>query len=323
MPSHAVNVSFADPPAIQLEEVACSLCGSHQRQTVLVGPDRLHGVPGSFTLCRCTHCGLVYQTPRPTLASFGAIYPDSYPPHQSLDTGWHPRDDHVQATRLLRRTQPAGGHLLDVGCGGGDFLRVVRQQAPEWQTMGIDPGPQAVATARQAGLAVQQGTLETAPLPRDQWEAITLWHVLEHLPDPLGTLRLLRQRLAPGGRLYLAVPMCDSWDATLFGRCWLGWDVPRHFVLFDQSTLRALLVRAGFRIRHSQALGGAGSVYFVTESLRWLMQERISSYTLRRVGFALSYSRPFRLLVRPYVWLTAALKRSTELVVVAESAEHV
>jgi 2-polyprenyl-3-methyl-5-hydroxy-6-metoxy-1,4-benzoquinol methylase len=263
--------------------------------------------------------------------AFPAIYPDTYPPYQSFPNHdshvsvqviHQPRTDHVQGARIIQRCQPAGGRLLDIGCGGGDFLRVLRQQAPEWQLMGIEPGRQAVTTARQMGLSVQQGTLETASLPYEQWDAITLWHVLEHVPDPLHTLRQIRQKLAPDGRLYLAVPICDSWDAALFGRYWIGWDLPRHFVLFEHNTLRAMLMQAGFRICHQQALDSREAIYFVTESLRWLMQERIPVYTLRRLGFAVSYARPFRWALRPYVWITALLRRSTELIIVAESTEQ-
>ncbi len=301
-------------PSVPLAPVVCPLCQHDQPIPIFTGPDRLHGVPGLFTLCRCGHCGLLYQNPRPTPAALDMIYPAEYPPHQAdaYHTAQQPlHPDMLKMAQFVQRHCPHGRTLLDVGCGSGAFLRAMQQVNPQWQVAGTDPSVGAVAAARQHGLTVHHGMLEQLDLPRQQWDAVTLWHVLEHLPDPVGTLVYIRTHLlAPRGVLFLAVPMADSWDARLFGRNWVGWDLPRHFVIFTRAILQAMTAQSGFQM-HAEAQFFAD--YFATESLRWLLADMSMPYALRRISIAATYTRPFRLLVQPYIRLAHAYQRTTVL----------
>lgn len=299
-----------------LEAVACPLCTSTHSMPLFSGPDRVHGVPGRFTIVTCANCGLRYQNPRPTADSFAAIYPPDYGPYQptSVETGrLHP--DLAMACRFVAKQQPHAGRLLDIGCGPGLFLRAMRRQHPGWQLHGVEPDARAAGLAQAAGLDVQHCTLEAATLPAASWDAITLWNVIEHLPDPLAMLRRIGGLLRPGGKLYLAAPICDSWDAQLFGRYWTGWELPRHFFAFDTRSLTQLLQAAGFQISASTCINGRS--YGFTASLRLLIQEQVRSFALRRLGEALTYSRPLALAISPYTALAVAARRCTVLTVVA------
>lgn len=298
------------------EPVGCSLCHSQSRTLLLSGPDRWHGVLGTFTLYRCAACGLIYQTPRPTAESFAAIYPDDYVPHSAdISAEYTPYPDTVRACGFINRWQPNGHTLLDIGCGAGNLLRAMRVLAPRWHLAGVEPAAGAAATARSYGLDVQPHRLEDAHLPRDAWDAIVLWNVLEHLPDPLGTLRYVRTLLAPGGLVYLAVPMADSLDARIFGRYWIGWDMPRHFVVFERPTLRAMLAQAGLEIVATECNNGIE--YGFTESMRWLLRGRIEMLLLRRLSVAATHTRPFRLAVHLLMRAVVAQRRCTVLSVAA------
>lgn len=301
---------------LTLEQVDCPLCGGRAQTPVMRGPDRAHGVPGEFAVVRCDACGMRYQSPRPTAESFGAIYPPDYGPYQALDVErgrLHP--DLAMACRLVARTQPGGGRLLDVGCGPGLFLRAMRRTAPGWQLTGVEPDATAAQRAQAAGLDVQHATIEATALAPASWDAVTLWNVIEHLPDPLAMLGRIRELLRPGGRLYLAVPLCDSWDARIFGRYWTGWELPRHFIAFDRASLRRTLGQAGFQIGAMTCINGRS--YGFTASLRLLIQDRVRSFALRRLGEALTYSRPLALALSPYTALAVAARRCTVLTVVA------
>jgi SAM-dependent methyltransferase len=301
---------------VVLEAVCCPLCASQHSRTVLVGADQVHQVPGSFRVCQCLECGLLYQNPRPAAESFQAIYPPAYVPYQ-LPACLPPLQvrELTDTCDLIGRLQPAGGRLLDIGCGPGVFLRMLRAQQPAWEVAGIEPDAQAAALARAQSLAVQQCRLEEVDLQPSSWDAVTMWNVLEHLPDPRRTLHTVRQLLRADGLLYLAVPLCDSWDARLFGRYWLGWELPRHFVLFSRATLGELLARTGYELVATACINGVE--YGFTESMRLALRAYRGSYGVRRLGIALTHSRPFRLAIKPYLHLMALARRCTVLTVAA------
>ncbi|NJK78856.1 MAG: class I SAM-dependent methyltransferase [Chloroflexaceae bacterium] len=304
-----------------LEPVACPLCGATAASDVLRGPDRLHGVPGRFRLVRCHTCTLIYQNPRPTADAFDLIYPEDYKPHQAeawADITIHP--DIIQACHFVAQHLPNGGKLIDVGCGAGHFLVAIQQQYPHWHVIGIDPSPGAGAFAHSYGIPVQQASLETASLEAGVWNAVTLWNVFEHVPNPLGTLQLVRTMLVPDGMLFLGVPMADSWDAKLFGKYWVGWDLPRHFFLPDHNTLGRMLNEAGFEIVATEC--HTATLYCFTESIRWLINDRIQSYALRRLSSALTFSRPLRWAIAPYLHFITSRKRATILSIAARRLHH-
>ncbi|HEU5088445.1 MAG TPA: class I SAM-dependent methyltransferase, partial [Roseiflexaceae bacterium] len=152
------------------------------------------------------------------------------------------------------------------------------------------------------------------------WDAVTLWNVIEHLPDPLAMLRRARQLLRPGGVLYMAVPLCDSWEARLFGRYWIGWELPRHFTLFDRPTLARLLNSAGFCMAASACINGR--TYGFSASLRLLIEDRVRSFTWRRLGQAVTYSRPLALALAPYTAAAVLAQRCTVLTIAARLPDN-
>jgi len=151
-----------------------------------------------------------------------------------------------------------------VGCGNGAFLKTA--QTLGWSVQGIEPDPAAVETARRAGLPVEQGLLvENTFAGRGEeetaFEAITLNHVLEHLHDPMRTLRLCYDLLRPGGVLWMATPNLASLGHRRYGPCWLHLDPPRHLVLFTPRSLKESLSRVGYVVsgplRNAGGPGGA------------------------------------------------------------------
>ena len=213
--------------------------------------------PGEWRLAECTKCGLVYTLPAADGGTLLSYYPPDYGPYHS------PVDSPARRWRAivrwilmspyrLRFGSPdfsqlpfQSGRLLDVGCGSGTFLRQAGQLG--WRCWGIDFNADIVEKARanapDATLSV--GTLDdVAPTPA--FDLINMTHVLEHLAQPRDALRQCRERLAPGGTLRLGVPNIGSLEAKIFGRYWIGLDVPRHVVHFRPSVLVRLLEEAGF-----------------------------------------------------------------------------
>jgi SAM-dependent methyltransferase len=141
----------------------------------------------------------------------------------------------------------AGGNLLDVGSGDGDFLRRIR--AHGYRAVGQEINPSAVASAQAAGLPVRLGDLDEVGFAPASFDVLRLWHVLEHVPDPLGTLAKARKFLRSGGLLIVGVPDFASPARQLFGTRWAGLQLPYHRHHFTAATLRRTLAAAGFRIR--------------------------------------------------------------------------
>lgn len=253
-----------------VESPDCPLCSSSAARTLFVARDRLLGRPGEFPVVRCAGCDLVYLRPRPSPLALGSFYPDTYypldqqPSHEALA---------VAEGLLARVTAWRRGYrrdalsILDIGCGTGLFLHLAQQAG--FRARGIELSESAVAYARAIyGLDVHHGTLENAELPEESFDIITMWHVLEHLPDPVEALQRVARALSPGGLLLAAVPNFASIEARIFGRRWYSLDAPRHLYHFTPRTLVAALDVAGLkprRIIHSPST--AGLVYSIMGDL--------------------------------------------------------
>jgi 2-polyprenyl-3-methyl-5-hydroxy-6-metoxy-1,4-benzoquinol methylase len=241
------------------EEPNCLLCGGTRRALVLRGRD--NAVPDDtqcYLVVRCLDCGLCFTSPRPTAEIIGRHYPECYAPHktpsQSRRIPWRAR----LATYLGWPFEARGalpwhgqGRLLDFGCGGGSFLQ--RMNRLGWRVTGLDSSPRAIERIRsQLGLNALVGSLPHPELPEASFDVVTMWHSLEHVHDPLAVLKSAHRILTPGGRLLVAAPNIDSLPFRWFGRAWFGLDLPRHLTHFAPATLRAMLDRAGFRVRWVQ-----------------------------------------------------------------------
>lgn len=235
---------------------ACLVCGSGAFTPVFHGSDRLyHTTTREFAVVRCGECGLLRLDPQPPPEELGRYYPENYwfAPDASaasrLEEAYRRLvlRDHVQFVAQALRSSTARGPLLDVGCGGGLFLGMMRERG--FRVVGLDnsPGAAGIAWRRQQVPAVVADT-ERAPLRPGSIAGLTMFHVMEHLYDPRAYLRAARDLLAPDGRLIVQVPNAASWQARLLGRAWNGADVPRHLFDFRDRDLMKILEAAGFEV---------------------------------------------------------------------------
>ncbi len=167
----------------------------------------------------------------------------------------------VAGEKAGRWRQP---RALELGCATGAYLG--RLESAGWAVVGVEPGMEAAASAVESGFHVYCGTLDTCDLSKEgAFDLAAAWMVLEHVPDPRGTLRQLFNLLVPSGTLLFSVPNAGCWEAGFFGRQWYAWEPPRHLHHFDPSSIRQLLHETGFRdvvITHqrnlSYVVGSAG-----------------------------------------------------------------
>jgi len=232
----------------------CPVCESRQSFVAFRLTDRLGAESAGYSLFRCKSCSLLFLEPGISAESIHGFYPDGYwwkeeGRFSSLEKAyreWILRWDHVRYLLHLF-PDPKGLRLLDVGCGNGLFVKQARQRG--FDAWGLESSPEAVAVARNEGLrTVICGSIEEPGDLEGKFDIVTLFHCLEHLPDPGRFLKRLKNFFRPPGHLILQVPNTASLQARLFGPGWYGLDCPRHLCNFEEKSLSLLLKRNGFRI---------------------------------------------------------------------------
>ncbi len=205
-----------------------------------------------FSLTECSNCGFVFTNPRPVEDAIGPYYESAdYVSHTSTQKGliftlyhWVRRYTLGRKAAFLTRFTE-GRHLLDVGCGTGDFLAHLQQNG--WNVKGIEPSENARMNAKRKGLEVFPQDHLQHGFSHQMFDVITLWHVLEHVHQLEQTIKTLHKLLKPNGILLIAVPNRDSFDARHYGFKWAAWDVPRHLYHFRAKDIRHLMEHHGFQ----------------------------------------------------------------------------
>jgi len=149
--------------------------------------------------------------------------------------------------RAIERYQ-SGGRLLEVGCGTGEFLEeLLRMQ--NWEVVAVEPNEKAASYAKsKLNVKIFQSCFEDFEYESGSFDVIVMWYVLEHLPQPISGLRLAYKLLKANGWLIFSIPNVESWEARVFGKYWVGWDLPRHLYLFPRPLLHEILESIGFQV---------------------------------------------------------------------------
>jgi SAM-dependent methyltransferase len=248
LPAHAGQPT-RDAPA--------RVCWCGAKSTTNVGRFDLESAPASEmkegpVLVRCDGCGVLALYPQPTDEELAAAYSKDYygktgqkfvGPIAALV-----RTFQDGRARAVGRRVPVGGRVLDVGCGNAGFLRRMHErgyvvEGSEWNARSAERVP------KDPAIPVHVGDLLDLDLQAQSYDAITLWHVFEHVRRPYETLLKIKSLLRPGGWLFLAVPNAGSAQARRYGLHWFHHDPPRHLFGFGLTSLAPLLEGAGFHIQ--------------------------------------------------------------------------
>jgi len=224
----------------KMEKVDCPICKG-SRGT----PFHLEG---SFEMVRCPSCQFIFLNPRPTLDSLLRFYQEYLPEEESSIEAWEKMMEPVfrRAANLLEH-YGKNGKLLDVGTGFGFFLVEMKKRG--WETAGVEISQKAIDYARDMlGLTIFPGPLEKAALPDNDFDAVTAFYVIEHLPNPLDFLGECHGILKPGGCLLLRYPHTTPIKNFLrfFGKKNRLYDLPAHLADFSPKMIQKCLERTGF-----------------------------------------------------------------------------
>ena len=225
---------------------ACPACGgplSAWRRAPSAEP----AVSERFALARCRDCGTAVtlgEPPAPAAHETGAYGGGA--PRLARAAAPILRTFDRTRLRMLRPVAPPPARLLDAGAGRGRFVAAALRAGYEAQ--GIEPAARGELARAEHGVELAAETIESASFAPGSLDAVTLWHVLEHLEDPRGALQLVAEWLAPGGALLVGVPNLASVQSRVGGGRWFHLDLPRHRTHFTAAGIEALLERTGFTV---------------------------------------------------------------------------
>lgn len=205
---------------------------------------------------RCLQCGVCFIHPTPDDAQLLRYYESDYyggSPRKFIEPiakviayfQW-------ERARRVARVVPQGGRILDLGCGNGGFLEKIKLlgyevEGTEWTEASAN------RVSKTSGITIHVGDLLGLDLPERHFDAVTMWHVLEHVRNPFETLLKVHHLLKDKGFLFLSLPNQDSWQSRVFGQAWFHLDPPRHLYGFGLPSLRRLLELSGFAIDRSSS----------------------------------------------------------------------
>lgn len=263
------------PDTQNFEYINCHLCDSDTCTPLVKAEDDLTGKPGTFQFVTCDACGFAYQNPRLKFKHIGAYYDDEYIAHRKK-TDWgvltpfyewamgkHDRDK-LSLVQQYQTLTPET-NVLDIGCGSGSFLSLVKAQTQAGVT-GIDFKDLA-ALPTLNGVNFKHGIPHEQDFGGQRFELITLWHFLEHDYFAEQTLNTAKKHLTDNGRLIIEVPRLDSLTAKLYKERWPGLQAPQHTALFTQESLIRRVEQSGLKVVEYLPYGAFPPYFYVFTGL--------------------------------------------------------
>jgi 2-polyprenyl-3-methyl-5-hydroxy-6-metoxy-1,4-benzoquinol methylase len=232
----------------------CPVCGSADIKNVLSAKD--HTVSREiFPIAECKACSLRFTQDVPDAASIAPYYKsEDYISHSNISKGVINRLYQSVRKRTLRRkrklvqrvTGMGKGHMLDVGSGIGSFVSEMAMHG--WYATGLEPDAGAREVAKKEYNIELKDMDQFFHLPAGSFDAITLWHVLEHVHELSAYVQQLKSLLKETGILLIAVPNYTSKDAGIYKECWAAYDVPRHLYHFSPQSMKILMEKHGLKV---------------------------------------------------------------------------
>ena len=273
----------------------------------------------AFTKATNNGCGLITVLPRKSAQEITLHYPENYAfYYQAIEDekNWLKRLDRERGRErrckeVLKRSV-VKGRILDIGCATGIFLSGMQRHG--WDCYGVEPSEYAANYAKMRfGLKVFHGYLEDMDYPDDYFDVVTLWDVLEHIPDPGRALDIIHRVLKPDGILICTLPNATGWERAWFREYWSGWDVPRHYNTFTPKTITTFLNNHHFMVKEIFSFTGRHGSFLM--SIGFFLEDWRKPDWLKIGLLRLLQSLPFRVIIHPYYLLAESLNKSSTMTV--------
>ncbi len=243
-----------------------------------------------FQLLVNNEIGYLETSPQPSLEKLSEYYKsEDYISHTDTKRNLFEKVYHIirnislkRKLKLINSFQTEGKKLLDVGCGTGDFLQIAQQN--NWTVSGIEPNKEARQIANSKTSNSVYNIEHLLKFPKHSFDVISLWHVLEHLPNLDEHVSILKSLLKENGALMIAVPNYKSYDAKYYKNFWAAFDAPRHLWHFSQESISKLFLQENMKVEETHPM--KFDSYYVS-----LLSEKYKSgwmniFNAFRIGFA-------------------------------------
>jgi 2-polyprenyl-3-methyl-5-hydroxy-6-metoxy-1,4-benzoquinol methylase len=224
-----------------------------------------------YTLHQCNQCRAIYLSPYPTEAQLNRAYDDTY--YGEGTEKFNPIIESVldlfrlRRSSFLRKQLNVNARVLDIGCGNGRFLQYLSTKG-NFELHGIErEGNSARRASQISGIRLLVGSLNQDTYSPNYFDAITLFHVFEHIENPAEMLHIIENILKPGGVLVMSFPNMNSHQAGWFKGDWLHLDPPRHLFYFKPIDFIGLMQKKGFELAHEQYISLEQNPYGLVQSI--------------------------------------------------------
>lgn len=245
----------------------CPVCKQQQPRVVMQSYDDRYGYPGQFTLLRCRNCGHEFLDCNMTPSQLGELYTNYYPrktfdldqckPHAEK-TGIGAWFNGLNSSSFRR--VPNNVRVLDVGCGFGQSLGY--HTARGCDVYGVEADENIRRVAEKFGYKVHVGLFDDSIYEPGYFDYVTMDQVIEHVTDPLSTLRGVARILKPGGTAILSTPNAGGWGAKFFGRRWINWHTPYHVQFFSRRSMQLAAEQAGLVVAEVKTITNSEWLYY-------------------------------------------------------------
>ncbi|MEP6615881.1 MAG: class I SAM-dependent methyltransferase [Ginsengibacter sp.] len=239
---------------------ACPVCSNKDIRFLFPALD--HTVSSqSFEIWQCNNCSLRFTQYAPSPDKIGAFYQsENYISHTDTTKGFINQLYHrvrkstlVSKRKLIEHvTRNDHGNILDIGAGTGSFLHTMKKAG--WQVTGLEPDVTAKAKAMEMYNIELHPSAQLFQLPAESFNAITMWHVLEHVHDLDSYIEQLKKLLKPDGYILIAVPNYTCYDEKVYKEFWAAYDVPRHLYHFSPEAMVYLASKHGLNLKSVKAM---------------------------------------------------------------------
>ncbi len=250
------------------EKINCIVCGSDRAN--------FYASKKGYKVVKCARCGTLFLDPLPKPQEAAAVYGQDYFGGAEKGHGYVDYDTDKEAMRsifirhlihfekLLKRP----GKMLDVGAATGFFMKIAKSRG--WEVCGVEISSFAAEAGRKNGLDIITGTLQNIKQADDSFDLVTMWDVIEHMPDPVRDLHRVHSLLKPGGLVAVNTPDSGSFYSHVMGSRWHLFVPPEHIFYFNRKSISKLLQNSGFEVIEIGCIGKKFTVEYVINFLyRW------------------------------------------------------
>ena len=265
----------------------CPVCNSRNIQKVMTAEDFTVSHE-KFDIWECADCTVRFTQDVPDMEGIGAYYKaEAYISHTDTNKGLVNRLYHYVRSITMKQkkafvekeTGLRNGSLLDIGAGTGAFTTVMQKAG--WSVTGLEPDEAARENAKSLHGVELQPSSDLFLLSENSFDAVTMWHVLEHVHDLHGYWKRIARLLKETGVFIVAVPNYTSYDAQAYGAYWAAWDVPRHLYHFSPKSMEVLAKQYGFQItQHIPMVFDSYYVSMLSEKYKTGKNRNLSAFTI-------------------------------------------